>query len=97
VATARPRRTGRKLALSLRCKRRRSLGRLFNITQAAQEWGVTRGTLASTIGVYGGARDPFEGPLTEDMPLLMSAPHLIPTFKKISELLGGHLVDATGI
>ena len=76
---------------------RRSLGSLFNIIQAAQDWGVTRVGLASTIGVYGGARDPFEGPLTEDMPLSMSAPHLIPTFKKISELLGGHLADVTGI
>jgi UDP-glucose 4-epimerase len=76
---------------------RRSLGSLFNVMQAAQEWGVTRVALASTIGVYGGARDPFEGPLTEDMPLSMSAPHLIPTFKKVSELLGGHLAGATGI
>ena len=75
----------------------RSLGSLFNIIQAAQEWGVGRVALASTIGVYGGARDPFEGPLTEDMPLSMSAPHLIPTFKKVSELLGGHLANATGI
>jgi UDP-glucose 4-epimerase len=75
----------------------RSLGSLFNIVQAAQEWGVGRVALASTIGVYGGARDPLEGPLTEDMPLSMSAPHLIPTFKKVSELLGGHLADATGI
>jgi UDP-glucose 4-epimerase len=76
---------------------RRSLGSLFNIVQAAQEWGVGRIALASTIGVYAGARDPLEGPLTEDMPLSMSAPHLIPTFKKVSELLGGHLADATGI
>jgi UDP-glucose 4-epimerase len=76
---------------------RRSLGSLFNIFEAAQQWGVTRVALASTIGVYGGAKDPFEGPLTEDMPLSMSAPHLIPTFKKVSELLGGHLADATGI
>ena len=76
---------------------RRSLGSLFNIMQAAQDWGVTRVTLASTIGVYGGARDPFQGALFEDMPLSMSAPHLIPTFKKVSELLGGHLADATGI
>jgi UDP-glucose 4-epimerase len=76
---------------------RRSLGSLFNIMQAAQEWDVARVALASTIGVYGGARDPFEGPLTEDMPLSMSAPHLIPTFKKVSELLGGHLAAATGI
>jgi UDP-glucose 4-epimerase len=76
---------------------RRSLNSLFNIIQVAQEWGVTRVALASTIGVYGGARDPLEGPLTEDMPLSMSAPHLIPTFKKVSELLGGHLAGATGI
>jgi UDP-glucose 4-epimerase len=76
---------------------RRSLSSLFNIIQAAEEWGVTRVALASTIGVYGGARDPFEGALTEDMPLSMRAPHLIPTFKKVSELLGGHLADATGI
>jgi UDP-glucose 4-epimerase len=76
---------------------RRTLGSLFNTLQAAQDWGVGRVALASTIGVYGGAKDPFEGPLTEDMPLSMSSPHLIPTFKKVSELLGGHLADATGI
>src|SRR6201996_3274716 len=76
---------------------RRSLGSLFNVMQAAEKWQVGRVALASTIGVYGGARDPLEGPLTEDMPLSMSAPHLIPTFKKGSELLGGHLAGATGI
>ncbi|HWD84532.1 MAG TPA: NAD(P)-dependent oxidoreductase, partial [Solirubrobacteraceae bacterium] len=76
---------------------RRSLGSLFNIMQAAQEWGVGRVALASTIGVYAGAKDPFEGALTEEMPLSMSAPHLIPTFKKVSELLGGHLANATGV
>lgn len=76
---------------------RRSLGSLFNIMQAAEQWGVTRVALASTIGVYGGAKDPLEGPLTEDMPLSMRSPHLIPAFKKISELLGGHLADTTGI
>lgn len=75
----------------------RTLGSLFNLLQVAQEWGVRRVALASTIGVYGGAKDPFEGPLTEDLPLSMQAPHLIPTFKKVSELLGGHLADATGV
>jgi UDP-glucose 4-epimerase len=75
----------------------RSLSSLFNIMRAAEEWGVRRVALASTIGVYAGARDPFEGALTEDMPLSMRSPHLIPTFKKVSELLGGHLADATGI
>jgi UDP-glucose 4-epimerase len=76
---------------------RRALGSLFNVMQAAQEWGVPRVCLASTIGVYGGAIDPFEGPLTEEMRLSMRSPHLIPTFKKVSELLGGHLADVTGI
>src|ERR1700744_5769995 len=56
---------------------RRSLGSLFNIIQAAQEWGVGRVALASTIGVYGGAVEPLEGPLTEDMPLSMRLPPLI--------------------
>src|SRR6202012_1462934 len=45
----------------------------------------------------GGARVPLEGPLTEDMPLSMSSPHLIPTVKKVSELLGGPPAAATGI
>jgi UDP-glucose 4-epimerase len=76
---------------------RRTLGSLFNILQAAQDWGVSRVCLASTIGVYGSAREPLEGRLTEDMPLSMSSPHLIPTFKKVSELLGGHLADVTGM
>jgi UDP-glucose 4-epimerase len=76
---------------------RRSLGSLFNIVQVAQEWEVGRVSLASTIGVYAGARTPSEGPLTEDMPLSMSSPHLIPTFKKVSELLADHLAGVTGI
>lgn len=76
---------------------RRSLGSLFNIMQAAADWNVNRVSLASTIGVYAGSRTPLEGPLTEDMPLSMTAPHLIPTFKKISEMLGGHLAAATEI
>lgn len=76
---------------------RQSLSSLFNVLQAAQDWGVRRVALASTIGVYGEATDPLEGPLTEDMPLSMSAARLVPTFKKVSELLGGHLAEATGI
>jgi UDP-glucose 4-epimerase len=73
----------------------KALGSLFNIVQVAQEWGVRRVGLASTIGVYSGLTQ--EGGLTEDLPLSMSAPHLIPQFKKIGELLGGHLADATGL
>ncbi|XRQ09626.1 NAD-dependent epimerase/dehydratase family protein [Actinomadura welshii] len=79
-----------------------ALGSLFHLVRAAQEWGVHRLGVASTIGVYGGAagHGPLgagEGALREDMPLSMAAGHPIPTFKKINELLTGHLAGATGI
>jgi UDP-glucose 4-epimerase len=74
---------------------REALGGLFNIVQVAQEWGVKRISLASTIGVYGGLSN--AGALTEDLPVLLTAPHVIPTFKKISELLGHHLAASTGL
>jgi UDP-glucose 4-epimerase len=60
----------------------------------ASEWNVRRIGLASTIGVYSGVQ---HGPLTEDMPLLLTAPHPIPRSKKIGELLGEQLAEATGI
>ncbi|MET8400838.1 NAD(P)-dependent oxidoreductase [Streptomyces sp900116325] len=74
---------------------RRALDGLLNIAQAAQEWGVRRLGVASTIGVYFGARN--DGPLREDVPLSMSARVSIPTFKKVGELLGGFLADTTGV
>ncbi|GGT82576.1 NAD-dependent epimerase/dehydratase family protein [Actinomadura citrea] len=81
---------------------RKALDGLFNVLQAAQDWGVDRVGVASTIGVYGGlaAEGPLgagEGPLSEDMPLSMTSAHLIPTFKKIGELLNAHLADAAAI
>jgi UDP-glucose 4-epimerase len=74
---------------------RKALGGLLNIVEAARTWGVSRVGVASTIGVYAGLTS--EGPLREDMPLPMTSPHLIPTFKKIGELLTDHLAGATGI
>jgi UDP-glucose 4-epimerase len=74
---------------------RRSLDGLLNIVQAAQEWGVRRLGLASTIGVYGGI--PHDRPLREDAPLTLSAPVSIPTFKKVGEMLGGYLADAADL
>lgn len=74
---------------------RSALGGLFNIIQVAQDWGVKRLSVASTIGVYTGLS--AEGGLTEDLPLPMTAPHVIPTFKKIGELLTAHLAGETGI
>lgn len=74
---------------------RQALDGLLNIAQAAQEWGVRRLGVASTIGVYFGAGN--DGPLREDAPLSMSARVSIPTFKKVGELLGGFLADTTGV
>src|ERR1700722_10668124 len=74
---------------------RDALGGLFNIIQVAQEWGVKRLSLASTIGVYAGL--PNTGALSEDLPVKLTAPHVIPTFKKIGELLGHHLAGAAGL
>jgi UDP-glucose 4-epimerase len=74
---------------------REALGGLFNIIEVAQEWGVKRVSVASTIGVYAGL--PNTGALREDLPLPLTAPHVIPTFKKIGELLGNHLATPTGV
>src|SRR3984885_285330 len=67
---------------------------LLNIARVAAEWGVCRVSLASTLGVYGGIA--HSGPLTEDLPVLLTAPHPIPRSKKIAELLGEQLAEATG-
>ncbi len=74
---------------------RAMLDGLFNIVQVAEEWGVARVGLASTIGVYGGLPD--TGALHEDMPVRLSAPHPIPRFKKINELLGEQLAETSGL
>lgn len=68
---------------------------LLNIARVAAEWGVRRVSLASTIGVYGGVQ--HEGTLAEDLPVLLTAPHPIPRSKKIAELLGEQLAEATGV
>ncbi len=74
---------------------RRAIGGLLNVFEAAERWRVRRVGVASTIGVYAGLD--VVGPLREDLPLLMTASHLIPTFKKVGKLLGGHLSGETGI
>ncbi|GLY17179.1 NAD-dependent epimerase [Kineosporia sp. NBRC 101677] len=72
-----------------------SLESFLNIVRAAQAWGVRRVVTASTIGVYMGT--PVEGALTEDMPLSLEFTHAIPTFKKITELVAGHLSNTTDV
>ncbi|WP_313546538.1 NAD-dependent epimerase/dehydratase family protein [Leifsonia aquatica] len=67
----------------------------LNVVRVAHEWGVRRVGVASSIGVYGGLE--HVGALTEDLPVLLTAPHPIPRSKKIEELLGEQLAEATGI
>ena len=43
--------------------------------------------------MYGGVT--AEPPYTEDLPLPMTAGHVIPAFKKVGELLTDYLADAT--
>jgi UDP-glucose 4-epimerase len=74
---------------------RAALDGFLNVIEAAQEWGVARVGTASTIGVYAGIT--ADGPLREDIPLLLSAPHPIPRSKKINELLAEQLSETTGI
>jgi UDP-glucose 4-epimerase len=74
---------------------RTAIGGLLNVLQVASEWQVPRVGIASTIGVYGGIT--AAGPVRENLPLPMLAGHPIPTFKKIGELLAGHLSAAAGI
>jgi UDP-glucose 4-epimerase len=68
---------------------------LLNIARVAQEWGVRRVSLASTIGVYSGIET--GSPLTEDLPVPLTSPHPIPRSKKIGELLGEQFAEATGV
>ncbi len=74
---------------------RRAIDSLLNVVHAARTWNVRRVSVASTIGVYGGVDAP--SPLAEDLPLPMTSGHVIPTFKKIGELLTDHLTMATDI
>jgi UDP-glucose 4-epimerase len=72
----------------------RALEAFLNLVRAAQTLGVRRIVTASTIGVYHGAA---EEALTEDQPLSFDYLHVIPTFKKITELLAGHLSHVTDV
>lgn len=74
---------------------RKAIGSLLNVVQAAREWQVPRVGIASSVGVYGGiTADP---PYREDLPLPMTAGHVIPAFKKIGELLTDYMASVTGI
>jgi UDP-glucose 4-epimerase len=74
---------------------RKAVGSLLNVVQAACEWQVLRVGVASSVGVYGGVT--AGPPYREDLPLPMTAGHVIPAFKKVGELLADYLAGATGI
>jgi UDP-glucose 4-epimerase len=59
---------------------------LLNVLRAAKEWGVSRVSIASSIGLYIGVT---QAPFREDLPLPMIADDPIPVLKKCGELLGG--------
>ncbi|MCL1871063.1 MAG: NAD(P)-dependent oxidoreductase [Promicromonosporaceae bacterium] len=73
----------------------RAVEGLLNVVRVAQEWGVRRVVMASTIGVYAGVPD--AGALREDRPLSLAPSAAIPTQKKIAELLAGQVAAATGV
>ena len=67
---------------------------LGNILDASIDWGVSRVTIASTVGVYGGVG---AGPWREDMLLPLASTHGIPAMKKIAETLGSFAGTQTGL
>ena len=67
---------------------------LGNILDVAEEWGVRRITIASTVGVYGGIG---AGPWREDMNLPMASGHGIPAMKKITEVLANFAAGQSGL
>ena len=67
---------------------------LLNVLEAAQEWGVRRVGLASSIGVYAGVK---EGPFREDQPLRMLGVSHVEAYKKTFEILGSHYAQRTGL
>ncbi|MGC8461419.1 MAG: NAD-dependent epimerase/dehydratase family protein [Candidatus Dormibacteria bacterium] len=67
---------------------------LGNILDVAEEWGVRRTTIASTVGVYGGIE---AGPWREDMNLPIASGHGIPAMKKVTEILANFAAGQSGL
>jgi UDP-glucose 4-epimerase len=75
---------------------RRGIGALFNVLEAASDWGAPRVTVISTIGVYGGLEDMRA--LREDLPLpLLAGGNPIAASKQTAELLSGFLAERIGV
>jgi UDP-glucose 4-epimerase len=67
---------------------------LLNVLQAAQDWQVSRVSVASAIGVYIGATG--GSPLPESASLPMTGTHPIEAFKKSSEILSTLVASRAG-
>jgi UDP-glucose 4-epimerase len=67
---------------------------LLNVLEAAQEAGVRRVSLASSVAVYSGVPG---GPFREDAPLPIPSGNPTEAFKKSFEILGLHYADRAGM
>jgi UDP-glucose 4-epimerase len=65
-----------------------------NVLEAAAKWQVGRVSLASSLGVYTGMQ---QGSWREDLPLPLTAPHLIAASKKAIEAFGSCVNGQIGI
>ena len=67
---------------------------LQNVLQAAHTFGLTRVSLGSSVGVYGGLP---EGPYDENMPLPVDSPTQVSAFKKGMEVHAFHYASRTNL
>jgi UDP-glucose 4-epimerase len=66
---------------------------LLNCLEAAEAWGVTRLSVASSVTVYAGLTD---GPWNEDTPLRMTPANPVEAYKKAYEIVSTHYAQRTG-
>src|SRR5678815_5675391 len=66
---------------------RGNLAGLTNVLERAQEWGVKRVSIASSIAVYNGVP---AGPFTEDLTLRPIATHTTEAYKKTYEIVASY-------
>lgn len=67
---------------------------LINVLEAGRLSGVSRISVASSIGVYAGLN---AGPFREDQPLPIESSHRVEAFKKSMETLSLHYSERTGL
>jgi len=73
---------------------RGNLAGLTNVLECAQEWGVKRVSIASSIAVYNGVP---AGPFSEDLTLRPIATHTTEAYKKTYEIVASYHALETGL